>query len=350
LLQLGEYAAASMGVFYSDFFILLDVQLILFIYFFLTKIEIREMPSDVWVFCHMVYDPAAEINTLASYYYPSYAFNIIAVLLLLFLVLSELNDFAQERWGYLNNIGNIYDAIIVTCVVLMVVYEFSADKAVKHMFPISLDDWNNSTKHYPLLSIMYETEDLTKILGIVAILIWIRVLQYTVYLPVFGPLVRSLANTLKDPSVIAFTMLLLFVLMAFTLGIRTCVSFLEVTQEYRSAFVMLFTLMMGQFPDNDFVNTLTSFGILLFLLFVLIMSVILVNMFISVLSVVRCSISIHPSLQAFFFFFGHIFNAIQINIIYCSFQFQSFVVLMLIFLFLFLFLFYFEIHIVAYVS
>ena len=127
-------------------------------------------------------------------------------------------------------------------------------------------------------------------IGIITILIMVRVLQYTVYLPTFGPIVRSLANTLKDPSVLSFIVLLLFLLMGFTLAIRTGAANLEETNDYPRTFTLLFILMVGQFPNPLFMDTITRLALLLVLIFVVLMSVIFVNMFISVLSEVSQSV------------------------------------------------------------
>eukprot|EP00301_Raphidiophrys_heterophryoidea_P013483 c20912_g1_i1.p1 GENE.c20912_g1_i1~~c20912_g1_i1.p1 ORF type:complete len:729 (-),score=134.78 c20912_g1_i1:24-2099(-) len=244
-----------------------------------------EMSGQLLVVSDMIYSRITTFDNLTAYYFPSTALTAVIIALLLFLLISELSDAVETGFSkYLRDIGNLYDLAIMICVFTNLYWETKAVNLVGEIFPMSTEDWNDSRKFFTLLEPLYTTELLIRALGVAAIFIWIRVLQYTVYLPTFGPIVRALVNTLKDLSVIAFTTLLIFCWVGFTLAIRSAASDLPATREYRRTLVYLFRLFMGQWPDATWINFISNFGVFLCLVFVVLMNVLLMNIFISILT------------------------------------------------------------------
>lgn len=244
-----------------------------------------EMAAGMTALSYLIFTQQAtdsQIFSLNDYSFPSDRFTIVSALLLTFLVISELNDIIEQRLKYFKHVGNLYDVLIVACVTVMIAWEVQANKSVDDIMPISSELFDDNTNYIPVLRSLYLTERLNDMLGIILILIWVRVLQYTVYLPTFGPIVGALVNTLQEPSVLAFIFLLLFFILGFMFSVRTAMSDLSFTSEYPLTFALLFNLMLGEWGDS--VGYLNRIGTLLLCVFVLVMTILFINIFISVIS------------------------------------------------------------------
>eukprot|EP00298_Acanthocystis_sp_HF-20_P017113 c21668_g1_i6.p1 GENE.c21668_g1_i6~~c21668_g1_i6.p1 ORF type:complete len:1224 (-),score=492.22 c21668_g1_i6:65-3736(-) len=240
--------------------------------------------SKTTTLAHMVYTDNNDIWSITSYYYPSINFTIVIFIFFIYLLLVELNDIVRERLEYFKDLGNLFDVFVLVCMFLVLYLELVAYSFVTGLFPIPLSDWNDSKKSYNLIEILNTADNLSLVLATVAMLVWVRVLQYVNYIPVFGPMVRGLMNTLQNKSIIAFTFMLLFLLFGFVLAFRTMASDLYQSREYAATFVLFFAYMLGQTVPSEWSDGLARIGVILMFVCVLSMLVISVNIFISILS------------------------------------------------------------------
>jgi len=120
--------------------------------------------------------------------------------------------------------------------------------------------------------------------AIIVILYWLKLLKYVVRAPSVGPVVSALMSTMFDHRVMIFTGVFALVLFSFTLGFtiafgqRVPTQFnLGTTAQYLTFFVF------GQF-DQDYYAVSQEFGPVLAYMILFLMSLVMLNIFIAVIS------------------------------------------------------------------
>eukprot|EP00301_Raphidiophrys_heterophryoidea_P022098 c6339_g1_i1.p1 GENE.c6339_g1_i1~~c6339_g1_i1.p1 ORF type:complete len:1818 (+),score=264.71 c6339_g1_i1:42-5495(+) len=236
-----------------------------------------------------------QVEQLNRFDYPSYAMEVVAAFQLCGILISVIFKSVQRfkastksnRWWAAFratfNLNHSFDLVLISLLIVLLGFDFKAKSEIKNTFTTSFRV--DQTSFVDLTGMLGWVSLETGVLSFVTLLVWLRFLAYCLLLPVAGPLIIAVLYSIQAKSVLTFLFLLLYVLIGFMLAFRMVLAQIYHCREYFQSFVLLVQMMIQDWNDDAYSQVDSSdIGPFLFIAFMLAVSLIYMNLFISVLS------------------------------------------------------------------
>jgi len=235
-----------------------------------------------------------QVEQLNQFDYPSVAMETVAFFQMLGILISVVFKTVQKYkastksswWAKFRatfNLSNSFDLVLMSLLIVLLGFDFKANGEIDKTFTNSFRV--NRTEFVDLTGMLQWVSLETGVLSFVTLMVWLRFLVYCLLLPVAGPLIIAVFYSIQAKSVLTFLFLLLYVLIGFMLAFRMVLAQIFQCREYFQSFILLVQMMIQDWNDEAYDQVDDGdIGPFLFIAFMLAVSLIYMNLFISVLS------------------------------------------------------------------
>eukprot|EP00301_Raphidiophrys_heterophryoidea_P026661 c9258_g1_i1.p1 GENE.c9258_g1_i1~~c9258_g1_i1.p1 ORF type:complete len:1607 (+),score=445.52 c9258_g1_i1:549-5369(+) len=213
--------------------------------------------------------------------YPSVGFKLATLLILLFMVSGIVSLVIRTSWRQaMRKSSTLFDIGISILALVLFVMDMVVTTQVQHMKL----DISDTASFQGITDVNQLIEQQTYVIAVTIVLMWLRLIKYTVLLPSFGRVTYAFMNTMKNFEVLSYMLFVFFVIIGFLCTFRLAFGQILRTSTYDSTLNLLMQMMMGDWASEVFaelpiiIRTITNIS------FLVTVAVIFLNLFISVLS------------------------------------------------------------------
>eukprot|EP00300_Choanocystis_sp_HF-7_P020629 c20641_g1_i1.p1 GENE.c20641_g1_i1~~c20641_g1_i1.p1 ORF type:complete len:1842 (+),score=485.68 c20641_g1_i1:241-5766(+) len=231
--------------------------------------------SDAGVLGHML------INRDSLTQFPSVGFEFAALLAFLFIVNNLFSNCVRSGMrAVLKNSGSWFDLGLGVLLLALLIMDLRLSILIEQRHV----DFAATHEFQPMSDLTSYLEHETFVVSVTLLLMWLRLIKYSVLMPEFGRVTFAFMNTMRNFEVVSYLGFMLFVILGFMCVYRTAFAQVTDTSSYLNSFNLLMHMMLGVTSDDSLIALPAIMRSLLFILFMLIVSLIFINLFISVLS------------------------------------------------------------------
>eukprot|EP00300_Choanocystis_sp_HF-7_P020099 c20510_g1_i1.p1 GENE.c20510_g1_i1~~c20510_g1_i1.p1 ORF type:complete len:1811 (+),score=394.21 c20510_g1_i1:90-5522(+) len=226
--------------------------------------------------------------------FPSVGFKIAATAVLLFFISEIVTALIRQgvRKG-LQKIGFWFDFTLLALAFSLLVIDFAISHEA-HALEISLQDTDTHFDIHHLFDLLHSE---TYIAAVMVLLMWLRLIKYSVLLPRFGRVTYAFMNTMRNFEVISYLVFMFSVVLGFIASFRLAFGDAERMSSYIECFNLLMEMMLSNWPEEAFYALPNVMRTVMFVSFMIVVTTVFINLFISVLSEVYPREKMRASVQ-----------------------------------------------------
>eukprot|EP00299_Pterocystis_sp_00344_P019780 c9784_g1_i1.p1 GENE.c9784_g1_i1~~c9784_g1_i1.p1 ORF type:complete len:747 (+),score=203.09 c9784_g1_i1:325-2241(+) len=145
-------------------------------------------------------------------------------------------------------------------------------------------DFSDTETFQDLYDINRALQSETFVVASVILVMWLRLIKYSVLMPKFGRVTYAFMNTMKNFEVLSYLLFVFFVIFGYICAFRLSFEQTLETSTYEGTFNLLMQMMMGGWPEDVFSNLSNIMRTVMFISFMISIAIVFLNLFISVLS------------------------------------------------------------------